>query len=59
MFIADELGPFLSNEKAALYLKVRSKRVKRDINEECRELDGCTYEEIREIGVTDVVIMLQ
>nr|XP_034333123.1 E-selectin isoform X4 [Crassostrea gigas] len=49
-----ELGPFLSKEKAALYLKVRSKRVKRDINEECAEGPGCTYEEITEIGVTDV-----
>ncbi|XP_052690931.1 E-selectin-like [Crassostrea angulata] len=49
-----KLGPFLSKEKAALYLQVRSKRVKRDISHECAEAKGCSNEEIREIGVTDV-----
>uniref|UniRef100_A0A8W8JJ17 Sushi domain-containing protein n=1 Tax=Magallana gigas TaxID=29159 RepID=A0A8W8JJ17_MAGGI len=41
-------------QKAALYLQVRSKRVKRDINDECAEAGDCSNEEIREIGVTDV-----
>lgn len=52
-FIADINKPFLSKEKATSYL--RSRRVKRDINEECSETEGCWHEEIREIGVSDVV----
>lgn len=53
IFIADINKPFLSKEKATSYL--RSKRVKRDINEECSETEGCWHEEIVEIGVSDVV----
>lgn len=53
LLIADVNKPFLSKEKAASYL--RSRRVKRDINEECSETEGCWHEEIREIGVSDVV----
>lgn len=40
-------------EKVILYLCLRW--VKCDINEECSEIEGCWYEEIREIGVSDVV----
>lgn len=57
--IADELGPFLSKEKATSYLQGRSKRVKRDIDEECGESRGCDHEEVSEHGVRDVVSMIQ
>uniref|UniRef100_A0A8W8KUS7 Neurocan core protein n=1 Tax=Magallana gigas TaxID=29159 RepID=A0A8W8KUS7_MAGGI len=50
----DELGPFLSKEKATSYLQGRSKRVKRDIDEECGESRGCDHEEVSEHGVRDV-----
>nr|XP_034323276.1 transmembrane cell adhesion receptor mua-3 isoform X4 [Crassostrea gigas] len=45
---------FLPKEKAESFLQDRSGRVKRDIDEECRETDGCWIEEILEYGVTDV-----
>lgn len=49
---------FLPKEKADSFLQDRSGRVKRDIDEECRETDGCWIEEILEYGVTDVVTIL-
>uniref|UniRef100_K1QKZ4 Putative fat-like cadherin-related tumor suppressor-like protein n=1 Tax=Magallana gigas TaxID=29159 RepID=K1QKZ4_MAGGI len=52
--IMHELGPFLSKEKATSYLQGRSKRVKRDIDEECGESRGCDHEEVSEHGVRDV-----
>ena len=49
----------MSKEKATSFINARSGRVRRDINEECSETEGCWAEEIREIGVSDVVIILK
>lgn len=57
-FVLEENNLFLPKEKAVSFLQVRSKRVKRDIDEECRETEGCWFEEILEYGVTDVVTIL-
>lgn len=48
----------MPKEKAESFLQDRAGRVKRDIDEECRETDGCWIEEILEYGVTDVVTIL-
>lgn len=55
--IADENNIFLSKEKADSFLQERSRRGRRYINEECREPDGCSYEELHENGVSDVVFL--
>ncbi|KAJ8312198.1 hypothetical protein KUTeg_009571 [Tegillarca granosa] len=44
---------FTTKQKASSFLHHRSKR---DVNEECRE--GCFYEEVREVGMSDTQISL-
>ena len=50
---------FLSKEKATSFINARSGRVRRGINEECSETEGCWHEEIKESDVSDVVIILK